>query len=289
MTNDTPDAHGRGGATLCLGNVSFLNARPLVWGLENHTDLVIVHDVPSRLLEGVAAGHYDVALLPAIDYQRRDDLCVVPAGGIGCDGATLTVRIFSRKPLEEISSLAFDGDSHTSVALACILLAERCGRRPQLVEISSPRAEACDARLLIGDKVVSRRHDGYRCEFDLGVLWKEHTGLPFLFAVWMTRRGRDLRDLPLRLSRAREEGLKNVDAIVARDAGGRGWPADLARTYLSTLMKYEVGPAQLQAMALFHALAARHGLLARPPREILLYGEHGAAFSGLRRTAGGAP
>src|SRR6266404_8596497 len=107
-----------------IGSVSYLNAKPLIYGLEREKGIQVELEVPSRLLGGLRQGRFDVALLPVIDYQRCDGLCLVPSGGIGCDGPTLTVRIFSRRPIEKIKTLACDTDSHTSVALARIVLAE---------------------------------------------------------------------------------------------------------------------------------------------------------------------
>src|SRR5687767_6013215 len=85
---------------LRLGSVSYLNAKPLIYGLENDRDLSLTLDAPSQLLDGLRSSRFDVALLPVIDYQRFPSLRIVPAGGIGCDGPTLTVRIFSREPIE---------------------------------------------------------------------------------------------------------------------------------------------------------------------------------------------
>src|SRR5688572_8487009 len=101
-----------------IASVSFLNARPLIHGLERDPRVRLLLDVPSRLLGLLRDGEAEVALLPVIDYQRLDALTIIPAGGIGSDGATLTVRIFSRVPIEQVTSLACDPDSHTSVALA---------------------------------------------------------------------------------------------------------------------------------------------------------------------------
>src|SRR5687768_2357662 len=89
---------------LNVGSVSFLNAKPLIFGLEIQADVNLVLDVPSRLLDGLLDGRFDVALLPVIDYQRMPNLRVVPSGGIGCDGPTLTVRIFSPVPVERIQT-----------------------------------------------------------------------------------------------------------------------------------------------------------------------------------------
>ncbi len=79
-----------------IGSVSFLNAKPLIYGLESADDIHLELDVPSRLLGGLVERRFDVALLPVIDYQRMAGLRLLTAGGIGCDGPTLTVRIFSR-------------------------------------------------------------------------------------------------------------------------------------------------------------------------------------------------
>src|SRR5579859_1626131 len=81
--------------TLRIGSVSFLNAKPLIHGLEEADGLDLQLDVPSRLLDGLLENRFDVALLPVIDYQRMPGLRFLTAGGICCDGPTLTVRIFS--------------------------------------------------------------------------------------------------------------------------------------------------------------------------------------------------
>src|SRR5438067_7958580 len=120
---------------LNVGSVSYLNAKPLIYGLKHQPDLNLDLDVPSRLLAGLRDRRFDIALLPVIDYQHLDDLCLVPSGGIGCDGSTLTVRIFSRKPIEQVQTLACDTDSHTSVALARVILAETYGLRPTFTDL----------------------------------------------------------------------------------------------------------------------------------------------------------
>src|SRR5215211_3632850 len=120
---------------LHIGSVSFLNAKPLIYGLEGARDVRLSLDVPARLLQGLVDERFDVALLPVIDYQRMPGLRLLTSGGIGCDGPTLTVRVFSAVPVEQIRTLACDTDSHTSVALARILLAERYGVRPEFVPL----------------------------------------------------------------------------------------------------------------------------------------------------------
>jgi chorismate dehydratase len=232
--------------------------------------------VPSRLLEGLRQGVLDVALLPVIDYQRMAGLCVVPAGGIGCEGETLTVRVFSRCPVTDIRTMACDPDSHTSVALARVIFAERYGTSPTFVDWRREVDAVCDARLLIGDKVVCEEPAGFEHQIDLGSAWRELTGLPFVFAVWTARQGVDLGDLPERLAEAKRRGLENVNEIVKRYAVGRGWPAGLALQYLTVYLKYDIGARQLEAIELFHRLAAKHGVIGEAVRRVELYaGEEG--------------
>jgi chorismate dehydratase len=259
--------------TLRVGSVSFLNAKPLIYGLEGAEDVELSLAVPSQLLEGLRAQRLDVALLPVIDYQRMAGLRIVPSGGIGCDGETLTVRIFSKVPVERIRTLACDTDSHTSVALARVIFAERYGARPTFVDWTREEAQPCDARLLIGDKVVCEEPAGFEHQLDLGSAWRSLTGLPFVFAVWTARGGVDLGDLPPRLEEAKRRGLEKVSEIVNRYAVGRGWPAGLALQYLSVYLKFDVGERELEAIALFHEMAAKHGVIKGPMRQLNLYGD----------------
>jgi chorismate dehydratase len=260
--------------TIRIGSVSYLNAKPLIHGLDEADDLHLSLDVPAKLIDGLRDGRFDVALLPIIDYQRLDDVRIITSGGIGSDGTTLTVRIFSKVPAGQVRTLACDTHSHSSVALARVIFAEAYGITPQFVDLShdNPRANGAadaEARLLIGDKVVCEEPPGFPHQLDLGDAWKRLTGLPFLFAAWVAKSDVDLGDLPDRLSAAKTAGLADVDRIVQRFAVPRGWPADLARQYLTSYLKYDVGPRQLEAVRLFHALAFKHGMLDRPPRALV--------------------
>jgi chorismate dehydratase len=177
------------------------------------------------------------------------------------------------------------------VALARIILAERYGLRPEFMDLTTQRMKDEGGRqkaepdrplpvhpssrmalLLIGDKVVAEEPAHLPHQLDLGEAWKEWTGLPFTFAAWMARGGADLGDLPARLAAARRAGLANIDRIVARHAGPRGWPPDVARRYLTEYLQFDVTPRHLEAMWLFHRLAAKHGIIPGPPRELDVLG-----------------
>lgn len=254
-----------------IGCVSYLNARPLIEGLDDGDEPTVRFDVPARLLSDLESGEVDIALCPVIDYHRSHvPLVIVPAGGIGCAGTTLTVRLFSRVPLERVRQVYVDSESHTSVVLLRVLLAERYGLRPELVtyhareQVAGHRlTDPPETMLLIGDKVVtdSPRAIEYPHQLDLGQAWHEMTGLPFVFAVWMTRQGVSLGDLPQRLIAQRRANCRRITAIADRDAPRHGWPRDLARQYLGQILRYAVDERELEAIARFSALAAAHRLI----------------------------
>src|ERR1019366_7501736 len=109
---------------------------------------------------------------------------------------------------------------------------------------------------------------GLAHHLDLGQAWKEFTGLPFVFATWVARQETELGDLPRRLEEAKRNGLRHVEEIVAEHAVPRGWPAALATQYLTEYLKFNIGVQQLEAIRLFHQLAAKHGLIEHEPWEL---------------------
>lgn len=256
---------------LRIGCVSFLNAKPLIDGLEDHQadapgapgspKLSVKYDVPSRLLDDLVAGDADVALCPVIDLQMSPTpLDLIPAGGIGCDGKTLTVRLFSRVPFEQVETVYTDTDSHTSVVLMTILFVERFGIRPKVIPYHA-REHVAEHRLavdpetvlLIGDKVVTDMPDEavYPHTLDLGELWKQVTGLPFVFAVWMAKPGADLGPLPATLKAVRENNQERIDQIVDEHAESHGWTKNLAQRYLGEWLKYSIDEPQIEGIRHF--------------------------------------
>jgi chorismate dehydratase len=253
---------------LTIAAVRYLNARPLIYGLDQASDLRLIVDVPSKLIDSLRSGEADVALLPVIDYQKLEGLRIIPAGGIGSDGETLTVRIFSKRKISDITVLACDPDSHTSVALARVLLAERFGVTPEFVGLENKSA---DAQLLIGDKVVCQEHHGFDYQLDLGEAWKNLTGLPFVFAAWTARPNLDAPQLAHRLETAKRNGLAHVEQIIQMYALPSGWRADVARRYLTEHLKFDVNARELRAIEQFHGLCAKHNLLSQPVQPVRLF------------------
>ena len=245
-----------------LGCVSYLNAKPLIHRLpEEHPGRVALHlEVPARLLDLLLEDRVDVALCPVVDLFRSPrPLELVPIGGIACAGPTLTVRLFSRVPLDQLTAVHVDVDSHTSVALLGVLLREIYGLTPTLIHHPTRAADlppGTQAALLIGDKVVTAAPDpeDFCHQMDLGEAWHDLTGLPFVFAAWMTRRGRPLGDLPQRLTQQLQRNLQRLDEIVERYAQDHGWPTELAADYLGRILHYPLGPEELRGLARFQEL-----------------------------------
>jgi len=253
-----------------IGCVKYLNTLPLIEGLAKWQDAggcELVAAAPSRLIGMLLAGEVDVALASVIDAVQP--VVLLPVGMIGSDGPTLTVRVFSRVPIEQVRRVTVDSESHTSVALLQVLMQRRFGVRIECIP-STPRhldtSTPSDALLLIGDKVVTDAppaHD-FPHQLDLGAAWKELTGLPFVYAVWMCRAGEEdslkVRAAAAMLDRARRHNAMRMDWLVASHAESRGWQPQPAAEYLGSLLKYDVGEPERAAVDKFLGWAAGLGL-----------------------------
>lgn len=241
-----------------LGAVSYLNSKPLVYGLQDDSAYTVYYDVPARLPVTLDRREVDAALVPVIDtIGANRHWKIVSDACIGCDGETLTVRIFSKVEASRITRLCVDGDSHTSVALADVIWRERFGRRLE-IEAYQPGDESAEAILLIGDKVVNHQLIDFDLEIDLGSAWKSLTGLPFVFAVWASAMDTDSDAIADRLNRARDEGVQQA-ATIASDLGpGLGWPVELAVRYLTRRLRFTLTDRHREAMRLFFDLISRH-------------------------------
>jgi len=275
-------------APVKLAAVSYLNTLPLIEGLEVTADVELTLAAPSHLIPLLESGDADLALAPVIDALRSErDIELVPAGAIGCDGATLTVRLYSSVPFERAARVHADADSHTSVALARWILATRFNTTPEFVEFDARErvetstgragnpAEWPETMLMIGDKVVTDSPPAVRYphQLDLGEAWRELTGLPFVYAVWMRRADTEPTDRERAaialLDRQRRFNAARLDPIVTRRAPEKRWPADLAREYLGERLRFDIDAPQRRAIARFYAEAAALGVApAKPPRWI---------------------
>jgi len=250
---------------LRVGVVPFLNTRPLVRYIDTTQPppLNLVPEVPSRLAEMMQQSLLDVAVLPSIEYLRGTNYRIIPDISISADGTVQSVCIFSKKPIEEIRSLALDKSSRTSAALARILLKRRLGSLPQLTTCSPDTHMSnldADAMLLIGDAAMTISPEEPAFVLDLGEEWKKLTGLPFVYAMWVKRNDVEGNRLHEKLLQARDEGLTRLREIAVEASEDLGLSVEVCHGYLRDIMRYELGERELESLRLFQSLAAEDGL-----------------------------
>ena len=248
----------------CIGAVSYLNARPLTFTLPRHLpEALIVVDFPSRLADGLAAGRFDVALVPSVEYLRQPGLRIASDVAIACDGPVRSVKLYGRVPVERVKTLALDEGSRTSAALARILLRERFGLSPCLLPLplqSRPVDCRADAMVVIGDRGMLQPDEELAFAWDLGEEWSRWTGLPFVFALWAARPQVPAGQLDRALAAARDEGLTRLPEIARLAAAEIGVPEAECLSYLRDNLEFRLGPRQREGLERFHDLAKRHGL-----------------------------
>lgn len=255
---------------LRLGAVSYLNSKPLVYGLTEALPAARVRfDLPSRLADGLAAGDLDVALVPIIELLRSPELRLLSDACVACRGPVLSVKVYFRTPPGEVKSLALDEGSRTSAALAQVLLAEQHNVRPELQTLSIGQQVAdseADAVLLIGDRAMRRPSESFQETWDLGQRWREWTGLPFVFAAWVARSALpvDARSLAESLGHVRDAGVANVPSIVEAEAAKLGLDQQVARDYLARNLHFTLGQSERLGIERFAACCRSLSLIGSP-------------------------
>lgn len=259
---------------LRIGAVSYLNTRPLIYGLRDRlgSQGQLTLNLPSRLADDLAAGRLDVALIPSIEYLRGVGDRIVSDAVIACRGPVWSVRLLSRVPLAEIKTLALDEGSRTSAALVRILLAESFGIRPATMRLpidATPEASDADAILLIGDRAMHPPTGVYHEIWDLGDRWCRQTELPFVFAMWVARSGVDPQAISTILHASRDDGLQHLDEISQREAGPHGLTTTALQAYFAENLHFHLGQRELAGLKLYQQRAGQLGLLGTE-RELVL-------------------
>src|SRR5215471_1742183 len=195
-----------------LGAVTYLNARPLVYGLDAHEQFQIRYDVPSECARLLHARETDVGLIPSIEALRGPaPYAIVPGPAVTSRGTVASVALYTRRDPKDIRTIAMDTSSRTSVALSTIMLRRRFHAEaepvPMAPDLESMLARA-DGALIIGD-IALFLPDGAAGahKIDLGEEWTAMTGLPFVYACWTGWPGALTRDDIAALQRARNEGV----------------------------------------------------------------------------------
>lgn len=260
-----------------LGVVSYLNTKPLVDAFENQSiahDFELVYDVPSVCADKLHGNATDVALIPAAEIGRgKDPYLIVPQVGIISKGAVRSVFVVLNKEPKDVQTLALDNSSRTSVVLSQIILSRQFGCRPQ-VSVQSPdldmMLQSADAALIIGDPALELDLDRYRV-LDLGEIWTQMTGLPFVYACWTGRVGALEGEEVAQLIEAKRLGQKNVDQIASHYAKSHALSGEFYQTYLTRYIQYDLGEDALEGLRRYYAYGEEIGLIETIP-DLQFYG-----------------
>ncbi|HWF86283.1 MAG TPA: menaquinone biosynthesis protein [Vicinamibacterales bacterium] len=278
-----------------LGAVGYLNARPLVCGLDRSPRFALRYDVPSQCAALLHEGGIDLGLIPSIEYLRGGPYCIVPDLAIASRGAVASVAVYTTKPMREVRSIAMDTSSRTSVALVRVLC-ERLYKIAPAIEARGPdlaeMLARSDAALIIGDNALfldekrvrlksdtteiatavangvsdrSVRLQPYMQEgvgkIDLGEVWTTMTGLPFVYAFWAGRPDALSAADVLELQRARDEGVTRPADLARAYLPDRPDRHEAATRYLRDNIKYHLGDEERAGLELFYRYAAEAGVV----------------------------
>ena len=243
-----------------LGSVPYLNARPLVaWFTDTPegraSGFEVVEAPPSELAAMLERGEIECGLLSSIE-AFRPGYGYVDGIGISADGPVESVRLFSKVPVADIGTVALDMSSKTSVALTRLLLETRRGLCPEYA-VHRPDAEAmlgvADAALLIGDRGFNPVA-GVSEVLDLGADWKDWTGLPFVYALWVGRSENLDRSLEDAVGLAKDWGLARLDELARTYAQRHATNEERAAHYLNEVMCYGWGASFEAGLGRFREL-----------------------------------
>jgi chorismate dehydratase len=242
---------------------TYLNSAPLIWSFlhgSKRGTVDFIDAVPSRCAQLLSQSEVDAALVPVIEYQRIPGGAMVPDVCVGSQNEVLSVVLVSKNTqLEDIRTVALDESSRTSATLVKVIFREFLGREPEWT-IRSPNLDEMldrnDAALIIGDPGMTFPRTGLKV-WDMASLWRNYTGLGFVFAMWMVGK----EEVDVDFAEARDEGVTRIEEIV--DAYKVRIPnVDLYR-YLTENIVYRIDNSMQRGLELYFELAHKHGLIER--------------------------
>jgi chorismate dehydratase len=277
---------------LRISIVEYLNTAPLVRGF-THGPLrgkyQLSFTVPSQCAEALRTGAVDIAIIPAIEYSRIEDLVLIPRLSIASKKSVRSLLLVSKKPLSYISRIALDQSSRSTQVLTRILCQKHWGIAPEFFE-AQPDLKAmlqkADAALVIGDPALrlaistktgmQRDPDGVAvCTgfsvglpklhsvwiYDIVEEWHAMTALPAVLAVWAGRRDTITPEVEQDFQESLAFGMQQLDTIVAEAVRKMNLPAVELRRYLTENIDYTLGTENLKGLAKFYDLAAQIGAI----------------------------
>jgi len=268
-----------GSDSVRVGRIGYLNVLPIYYPLEQGTikhNLSFVYGSPAELNELMACGKLDISVVSSIEYARHfDRYMVLPDLSISCKGAVKSVLLFSKLPLEKLNNrvIHLTPQSHTSVALLRLILARVYQMRCSFVSMARPlwqvqKKELPEAYLAIGDEALhwAKRGD-FPYVWDLGKLWYQWTGLPFVFALWVCRKDMEpnkITDSLENLLAAKAWGMEHLDLVCSQAARTTFLTRDELRVYFRHLI-YDLSEDMLKGLSCYYELLHKEGILDSAP------------------------
>jgi predicted solute-binding protein len=266
---------------------SYSNTAPLVWsflyGTRHGSVELIMDTAPARSAQLLRERRVDAALVPVIEYQRIEEVLLVPDVCVGAKERVRSVCLVTKgEDLTDVRSVALDASSKTSVALSRIIFREFYGLEPRFTEAEPNLKEMlsqADCALLIGDPALGIADCGLRIadlegdkkrpaasgerlrKFDLAEIWRRFTGSGFVFAMWMAQREKARLARQIDFAAARDEGLRHVDEIILNYRSEIPLGAADFRQYLTENISYSIDGSMREGLGLFYRLANKNGLL----------------------------
>ena len=236
-----------------IGAVSYLNTRPLLFGLEQSAlmaEIELVKAYPAKIAQDLIEGKIDMGLVPVAVTPLLKEAHFVSNYCIGAVGAVASVCIFSQVPIEQIERVYLDYQSRTSVQLAKILLDQYWKKEVELVKAEEgyiQQIQGNTAGVIIGDRALAARNQ-FPYVYDLASAWIEHTGLPFVFATWIANKPIPQAFMDA-FDSANANGLQHLDEVIA------GIPTqekvyDLS-TYFTQNISYDFSEEKRKGLELF--------------------------------------
>jgi len=232
--------------------VSYLNTRPLMYGIQNHPvikEIELVEEYPARVAQMLLNDEVDVGLVPVAIIPKLKEWHIITDYCIGASNEVASVCIFSEVPMEEIEEVYLDYQSRTSVNLAKVLLREYW--KKDVIYINATGEDYRDkikgrtAGVVIGDRALEQRaHSKYI--YDLASAWIDHTGLPFVFAAWISNKALPQEFITL-FNEANKLGVENAKYV----ARYLEYPTYDLRTYYTRNIDYFLDERKREGLKLF--------------------------------------
>ncbi|MES2005956.1 MAG: menaquinone biosynthesis protein [Bacteroidota bacterium] len=234
-----------------IGAVSYLNTRPLLYGLKRSglmDRIELIEEYPARIAAMLLNDEIDVGLVPVAIIPQLKESHIITDYCIGAEGEVASVALFSEVPIGQVEKVLLDYQSRTSVNLARVLLKEYWQLNPVLENAKEDFRNSLTgttAGIVIGDRALEQRKiSAYT--YDLGSAWKAHTGLPFVFAAWVANKalGVDFEDA---FNRANGYGISHIGEVVAENPYNT---YDLTKYYTENI-SYRLTDEKRKGLALF--------------------------------------